>query len=166
MRPPSPLPSPVDPLPPAPFHHARCTAPARDPQVLIGGRDTPEGRAAVESLARLYRRWVPPDRVLSMGLWSSELAKLAANAFLAQRISSINAISALCEETGADVQQVRAEWGREGPRREAHWGGGGRGWLGDRSRGTGGFGGWGSLCSSGPEALASAAGAGPGQASA
>ncbi|KAG2453380.1 hypothetical protein HYH02_001604 [Chlamydomonas schloesseri] len=93
-----------------------CLKPDR---VLIGGRDTPEGRAAVESLARLYRRWVPPDRVLSMGLWSSELAKLAANAFLAQRISSINAISALCEETGADVQQVSHAIGtdsRIGPR--------------------------------------------------
>ncbi|GLI66104.1 hypothetical protein VaNZ11_009710, partial [Volvox africanus] len=80
-----------------------CLNPDR---VLIGGGETPEGQAAVESLARLYRRWVPSERVLSMGLWSSELAKLAANAFLAQRVSSINAISALCEETGADVEQV------------------------------------------------------------
>ncbi|EFJ45696.1 hypothetical protein VOLCADRAFT_94131 [Volvox carteri f. nagariensis] len=93
-----------------------CLQPDR---VLIGGRDTPLGQAAVESLARVYRRWVPPERVLSMGLWSSELAKLAANAFLAQRISSINAISALCEETGADVQQVSHAIGtdsRIGPR--------------------------------------------------
>ncbi|GFR44022.1 hypothetical protein Agub_g5178, partial [Astrephomene gubernaculifera] len=93
-----------------------CLNPDR---VLIGGRDTPEGASAVESLSRLYRRWVPPERVLHMGLWSSELAKLAANAFLAQRISSMNAISALCEETGADVQQVSHAIGtdsRIGPR--------------------------------------------------
>ncbi|KXZ51319.1 hypothetical protein GPECTOR_13g806 [Gonium pectorale] len=93
-----------------------CLEPER---VLIGGRDTPAGRAAVESLARLYRRWVPAERVLHMGLWSSELAKLAANAFLAQRISSINAIAALCEETGADVEQVGHAIGtdsRIGPR--------------------------------------------------
>ncbi|KAG2496632.1 hypothetical protein HYH03_005453 [Edaphochlamys debaryana] len=93
-----------------------CLKPDR---VLIGGADTQEGHAAVESLARLYRRWVPAERVLTMNLWSTELAKMAANAFLAQRISSINAISALCEETGADVQQVSHAIGtdsRIGPR--------------------------------------------------
>ena len=75
-------------------------------QVLIGGRDTEEGRAAVEALSGVYEQWVPRERVLRANLWSAELSKLTANAMLAQRISSINSISALCEATGADVQQV------------------------------------------------------------
>ena len=79
-------------------------APAR--QVLIGGRETEEGRAAVEALSSVYERWVPRERVLRANLWSAELSKLTANAMLAQRISSMNSISALCEATGADVQQV------------------------------------------------------------
>ncbi|CAK0736174.1 UDP-glucose 6-dehydrogenase 3 [Coccomyxa viridis] len=75
-------------------------------RVLIGGRDTQEGRAAVEALSAVYEQWVPRERVLRANLWSAELSKLTANAMLAQRISSINSISALCEATGADVQQV------------------------------------------------------------
>ena len=76
-------------------------------RVLVGGNlDTVEGRAAVQALVDVYAHWVPRERVLTTGLWSAELTKLAANAFLAQRISSINAISALCEATGADVDEV------------------------------------------------------------
>lgn len=75
-------------------------------RVLIGGRETPSGQRAVAALVDIYARWVPRDRILTTSLWSSELSKLAANAFLAQRISSINAISALCERTGADVVEV------------------------------------------------------------
>jgi UDPglucose 6-dehydrogenase len=71
-------------------------------RVLIGG----ESSDAVEALARVYGRWIPRDRILTTNLWSSELSKLTANAFLAQRVSSINAISALCEVTGADVDEV------------------------------------------------------------
>ena len=71
-------------------------------RVLIGG----ESLEAVERLAEVYGRWIPRDRILTTNLWSSELSKLAANAFLAQRVSSINAISALCEVTGADVDEV------------------------------------------------------------
>ncbi|QEY32351.1 nucleotide sugar dehydrogenase [Synechococcus sp. RSCCF101] len=71
-------------------------------RVLIGGEDP----AAVEALAGLYGAWVPPDRILRTNVWSSELSKLTANAFLAQRISSINAIAAFCESSGADVQEV------------------------------------------------------------
>ena len=71
-------------------------------RVLIGGEDVD----AIEALAAIYRRWVPDASVLRTGLWSAELSKLAANAFLAQRVSSINAISALCEATEADVEEV------------------------------------------------------------
>lgn len=75
-------------------------------RILIGGETTPEGQAAVEKLVSVYARWVPRERILTTNLWSSELSKLVANAFLAQRISSINSISALCEATGADVDEV------------------------------------------------------------
>jgi UDPglucose 6-dehydrogenase len=75
-------------------------------RILIGGEQTPEGLAAVEKVASIYARWVPRDKILTTNLWSSELSKLVANAFLAQRISSINAISGLCEATGADVDEV------------------------------------------------------------
>jgi UDPglucose 6-dehydrogenase len=71
-------------------------------RVLIGGED-PD---AIEALAGVYGQWVPQERILRTNLWSSELSKLTANAFLAQRISSINSIAALCEATGADVQEV------------------------------------------------------------
>ena len=71
-------------------------------RVLIGG----ESASAIERLAQVYERWIPRDKILTTNLWSSELSKLTANAFLAQRVSSINAISALCEATGADVDEV------------------------------------------------------------
>ncbi|CAA6654534.1 unnamed protein product [Spirodela intermedia] len=82
-------------------------------RVLIGGRETPEGRAAVEALKAVYAQWVPVERIITTNLWSAELSKLAANAFLAQRISSVNAISALCEATGADVTEVAYAVGRD-----------------------------------------------------
>ena len=75
-------------------------------RVLIGGNDTPAGRAAVAELVALYSAWVPRERILTANVWSSELSKLAANAFLAQRVSSINAISEICEATEADVTEV------------------------------------------------------------
>lgn len=82
-------------------------------RVLIGGETTPEGLRAAETLASVYARWVPRDRIITTNLWSSELSKLVANAFLAQRISSINSISALCEATGADVDEVAFAVGRD-----------------------------------------------------
>ena len=82
-------------------------------RVLIGGERTPEGDAAVEALASVYAHWVPRERIVRTSLWSSELSKLVANAFLAQRISSINSISALCEATGADIDDVSAVIGRD-----------------------------------------------------
>jgi len=75
-------------------------------RVLIGGQQTPEGLKAAETLASVYANWVPREQVLTTNLWSSELSKLVANAFLAQRVSSINSISALCEATGADVSEI------------------------------------------------------------
>jgi UDPglucose 6-dehydrogenase len=75
-------------------------------RVLIGGDTTPEGQNAIQSLVDVYSNWVPKDRILTTNIWSSELSKLTANAFLAQRVSSINAISELCEKTGADVNEV------------------------------------------------------------
>jgi UDPglucose 6-dehydrogenase len=82
-------------------------------RVLIGGDETPEGRTAVATLVEIYARWVPRADIITTNLWSSELSKLTANAFLAQRISSINAISALCEATGADVDEVAYAIGRD-----------------------------------------------------
>ena len=82
-------------------------------RVLIGGERTPEGEAAIETLASVYGRWVPRERIITTNLWSSELSKLVANAFLAQRISSINAISALCEATEADVDEVANAIGKD-----------------------------------------------------
>ncbi|KAJ7243882.1 UDP-glucose/GDP-mannose dehydrogenase [Mycena haematopus] len=75
-------------------------------RVLIGSLQTPEGKAACASLAGIYANWVPQAQILTVGLWSSELSKLAANAMLAQRISSINALSAICEATGANIDEV------------------------------------------------------------
>lgn len=75
-------------------------------RVLIGGDTTPEGQQAIEALASVYMHWVQPDRIIRSNVWSSELSKLTANAFLAQRVSSINAISELCEKTGANVNEV------------------------------------------------------------
>ncbi len=82
-------------------------------RVLIGGERTPEGEAAIEKLVSVYARWVPRERIITTNLWSSELSKLVANAFLAQRISSINAISALCEATEADVDEVANAIGKD-----------------------------------------------------
>jgi len=82
-------------------------------RVLIGGERTPEGEAAIKALADVYAHWVPRERIITTNLWSSELSKLVANAFLAQRISSINAISALCEATGADVDEVANAIGKD-----------------------------------------------------
>ena len=75
-------------------------------RVLIGGETTEAGNTAVAKVVSIYAQWVDKERILTTNLWSSELSKLTANAFLAQRISSINAISALCEETEADVDEV------------------------------------------------------------
>jgi len=84
-----------------------AVADLRNPdRILIGGETTPDGQAALQKLVDIYARWVPRERILTTNLWSSELSKLVANAFLAQRISSINSISALCEATGADVDEV------------------------------------------------------------
>lgn len=82
-------------------------------RVLIGGERTPDGDKAVEALVGVYARWIPRDRIITTNLWSSELSKLVANAFLAQRISSINSISALCEATGADVDEVANAIGKD-----------------------------------------------------
>ena len=75
-------------------------------RILIGGEKTYEGEKAVETIANIYSSWVPREKIIKTNIWSSELSKLAANAFLAQRISSINSISALCEATGADIEEV------------------------------------------------------------
>jgi UDPglucose 6-dehydrogenase len=82
-------------------------------RVLIGGDQTPEGLEAIDALAAIYENWIPAQRIIKTRLWSSELSKLTANAFLAQRVSSINAISALCERTGADVDEVAAAIGMD-----------------------------------------------------
>jgi UDPglucose 6-dehydrogenase len=75
-------------------------------RILIGGDSTQEGQAAIDALVDVYANWVTKDKILTTNVWSSELSKLTANAFLAQRISSINAMSELCEKTGADVNEV------------------------------------------------------------
>lgn len=75
-------------------------------RILIGGDVTVEGQEAINALVNVYANWVDKERILTTNVWSSELSKLTANAFLAQRISSINAMSELCEKTGADVNEV------------------------------------------------------------
>ncbi|MAU72718.1 MAG: UDP-glucose 6-dehydrogenase [Pseudozobellia sp.] len=75
-------------------------------RVLIGGDDTKSGQEAKDTLSSIYEHWLPKERILQTNVWSSELSKLVANAFLAQRVSSINAISALCERTDANVAEV------------------------------------------------------------
>ena len=95
-------------------------------RVLIGGDTDEAGRKAVELVASIYANWIERDRIITTNLWSSELSKLTANAFLAQRISSINAISALCEATEADVDEVAKAIGtdsRIGPKvpQELSW---------------------------------------------
>ena len=75
-------------------------------RVIIGGDNSSEGKLAINSLVNIYLSWVPKENILTTNLWSSELSKLTANAFLAQRISSINSLSELCEHTGADIEEV------------------------------------------------------------
>jgi len=75
-------------------------------RVLVGSHETPAGLAARDVLVEIYANWVPRERIVTSNVWSAELSKLASNAFLAQRISSINSISALCEKTTADVTEV------------------------------------------------------------
>jgi UDPglucose 6-dehydrogenase len=82
-------------------------------RVLIGSQETPTGVAARKAIVDIYAHWVPRDRILESNVWSAELSKLTANAFLAQRISSINAISALCEKTQADVAEVTKAIGQD-----------------------------------------------------
>ena len=75
-------------------------------RVLIGGPQTEAGEKAIQAVVDVYAAWVPKEKILTTNVWSAELTKLAANAFLAQRVSSINAIAGLCEATGADVDEV------------------------------------------------------------
>jgi len=75
-------------------------------RVLIGGDETVTGQQAVQSLVDIYANWIPKEKILTTNVWSSELAKLASNAILAQRISSINSLSALCEKTGANIDEL------------------------------------------------------------
>lgn len=82
-------------------------------RVLIGSHQTKSGLAALQKVVDIYAHWVPREKILATNLWSSELTKLTANAFLAQRISSINSISALCERTGADVDEVAFVMGKD-----------------------------------------------------
>ena len=82
-------------------------------RVLIGSKETPEGIAARKAIVDIYANWVPRENIIESNVWSSELSKLAANAFLAQRISSINTISALCEKTEADVDEVAYAIGKD-----------------------------------------------------
>ena len=81
-------------------------------RVLIGGDKTHKGQEAVQALVNIYANWIPREKILTTNVWSSELAKLASNAMLAQRISSINSLSALCEKTGADIDELSKaiEW--------------------------------------------------------
>ncbi len=82
-------------------------------RVLIGGDSSEEGQLAIQLLIDVYSNWVPRERIITTNIWSSELSKLTANAFLAQRISSVNAISALCERTGADIDEVTVATGMD-----------------------------------------------------
>ena len=82
-------------------------------RVLIGGPQDRRGKAAIKALVDVYAAWVPRRRILTTNVWSSEMSKLAANAMLAQRISSVNAFSALCEATGADIQEVAGVLGMD-----------------------------------------------------
>ena len=75
-------------------------------RVLIGGDETDSGQKAVKALVDIYTNWIPKEKILTTNVWSSELSKLASNAMLAQRISSINSLSALCEKTGAKIQEL------------------------------------------------------------
>jgi UDPglucose 6-dehydrogenase len=78
----------------------------RPDRILIGGESSPGGEWAIEQLSQVYENWVEPTKIIKTNTWSSELSKLAANAFLAQKISSINSFSSICEESGADILEV------------------------------------------------------------
>ena len=82
-------------------------------RVLVGGYNTTKGKAAVDALVDIYANWIPRNKILTTNVWSSELAKLASNAMLAQRISSINSLSALCEKTGADIDELSLAMGMD-----------------------------------------------------
>jgi UDPglucose 6-dehydrogenase len=82
-------------------------------RVLIGSKETATGRDARDELVKIYAHWVPKEKIITTNLWSSELSKLVSNAFLAQRISSINSISAVCEATEADVGEVAFAVGKD-----------------------------------------------------
>ena len=82
-------------------------------RVLIGSKQTSAGIAAAQKLVDVYSKWIPEDKILTTNVWSSELSKLVANAFLAQRISSINSISALCEKTEANIDEVAHAIGKD-----------------------------------------------------
>ena len=75
-------------------------------RVLVGGDQSEYGKKAIQSLVDIYTNWIPRDKIITTNIWSSELAKLASNAMLAQRISSINSLSALCEKTGAKIKEL------------------------------------------------------------
>mmetsp|Transcript_22957 Transcript_22957/g.91049 ORF Transcript_22957/g.91049 Transcript_22957/m.91049 type:complete len:472 (-) Transcript_22957:529-1944(-) len=83
------------------------------PRVLLGSLQTPEGIAACQVMVDVYAKWVPKEKILTTNLWSSELSKLVANAMLAQRVSSVNSISALCEATGADISEISRSCGTD-----------------------------------------------------
>ena len=88
-------------------------------RVLIGGDESPSGQEALQALVSIYENWIPREKIVTTNVWSSELSKLASNAMLAQRVSSINSLSALCEQTGADVYEVAHAMGldsRIGPK--------------------------------------------------
>ena len=82
-------------------------------RVLIGGDQTERGKQAIDTLSHIYESWVDQNKILKTNIWSSELTKLAANAMLAQRVSSINSLSALCEKTGADIDEVSNAIGKD-----------------------------------------------------
>ena len=82
-------------------------------RVLIGGDSTESGQKAVKALSEIYNRWIPKNKILTTNVWSSELSKLASNAMLAQRVSSINSLSALCEKTGADINEISTAIGMD-----------------------------------------------------
>jgi len=82
-------------------------------RVLIGGFNTQTGNDATNKLSLLYQRWVPKEKIITTGLYTSELTKLASNAFLAQRVASINSLTELCERTGADIGELAQVVGRD-----------------------------------------------------
>ena len=88
-------------------------------RVLVGGDNSPKGQEAVQALVNIYAKWISKEKILTTNVWSSELSKLASNAMLAQRISSINSLSVLCEKTGANIEELSNAIGmdhRIGPR--------------------------------------------------